>query len=580
MGVRYILIPALFILILAILLSGIPSTKNDDGLKEEITYDSIETDKYYSMNMKFVNYSDNDSGLFWKNMESEENVTKLSDDQFTDGEVLINLPFGFPFFDLIVTRVAVTKQGTVQAADPSVNWTIAPLNAKFGLTRCKISYFFQDNNVYVQWNNFRFDHEYYKQRDFSFQVRLGARGEIDFVYRRVPYNLTVLQETCDCLEDKFGVMFSHQESFKVFPYKETYELGFSMDFEKYEVKQGTVVRFFPADWCMGQKNCYDCTKTGYHLTSNQTARCSWCPAIQKCSSTRDSLRRMWKENKCDIYHLNASSSCSYEVKELISQRINEGNGGFRSLVDDFHLFFIQFFPNDAVLTNLLWLNEHSNPKIVELDSRDIIGPKVEKKLLSVISLFKTYVRNVAILKSGSIESLYACGWNVSPLLANFNESAGHIRVLETDESLTVQWNSMSLHKGESGLVSFQARIYKEGKIEFVYRTKIPTHLFAGDDSFHGYPVFIGAGFRMSGSCEFIGYNHDLKRDYITENTVLILSPPKSMLALAYECPREKEEEPKSFLQSCTNFFNSLTHDIKKSAVKGATKIVTKKILNG
>ncbi|CAB3387492.1 Hypothetical predicted protein [Cloeon dipterum] len=509
MGVRYILIPALFILILAILLSGIPSTKNDDGLKEEITYDSIETDKYYSMNMKFVNYSDNDSGLFWKNMESEENVTKLSDDQFTDGEVLINLPFGFPFFDLIVTRVAVTKQGTVQAADPSVNWTIAPLNAKFGLTRCKISYFFQ-----------------------------------------------------------------------VFPYKETYELGFSMDFEKYEVKQGTVVRFFPADWCMGQKNCYDCTKTGYHLTSNQTARCSWCPAIQKCSSTRDSLRRMWKENKCDIYHLNASSSCSYEVKELISQRINEGNGGFRSLVDDFHLFFIQFFPNDAVLTNLLWLNEHSNPKIVELDSRDIIGPKVEKKLLSVISLFKTYVRNVAILKSGSIESLYACGWNVSPLLANFNESAGHIRVLETDESLTVQWNSMSLHKGESGLVSFQARIYKEGKIEFVYRTKIPTHLFAGDDSFHGYPVFIGAGFRMSGSCEFIGYNHDLKRDYITENTVLILSPPKSMLALAYECPREKEEEPKSFLQSCTNFFNSLTHDIKKSAVKGATKIVTKKILNG
>ncbi|CAB3387493.1 Hypothetical predicted protein, partial [Cloeon dipterum] len=152
--------------------------------------------------------------------------------------------------------------------------------------------------------------------------------------------------------------------------------------------------------------------------------------------------------------------------------------------------------------------------------------KDREKLLSIFNLFNKNISEVAIFKSGSIESLYDCGWNISPMSAKFNAFAGRIRVLDTGESLTVQWNSMSLHKGESGLVSFQARIYKEGKIEFVYRTKIPTHLFAGDDTFHGYPVFIGAGFRMSGSCEFIGYDHDLKRDYITENTVLILSPPK------------------------------------------------------
>ncbi|CAB3381080.1 Hypothetical predicted protein [Cloeon dipterum] len=102
-------------------------------------------------------------------MESEENAAKLSDDQFIHGEALINLHFGFPFFDLNVTQVVVTKEGTVQSADPAVNWIITPLNTEFEMASCNISYLFQDNNFYVQWNNFRIGHVSFKEYDFSFQ---------------------------------------------------------------------------------------------------------------------------------------------------------------------------------------------------------------------------------------------------------------------------------------------------------------------------------------------------------------------------------------------------------------------------
>ncbi|CAB3381087.1 Hypothetical predicted protein [Cloeon dipterum] len=248
--------------------------------------------------------------LFWKNITGEEHAAMLTDDQFANGMVLIDLPFEFLLFDLNVTRVAVTKEGTIRSEDPSNKWAIAPLNANVGMTCTNISYLFHENSLFVQWNNFRFNHDKFGKHEFSFQVRLGVRGEIDFVYNAVPYNLTHLRENCDfCLADKFGVTYPRHEVFEVAPYNEIYELGFPMDFKNYEVKKGIVIRFFTADWCMGQKNCYDCTKTEFELSLNKTARCSWCPAIQKCSSTRDSLRNVWMEKKCDIHHVNESESC-------------------------------------------------------------------------------------------------------------------------------------------------------------------------------------------------------------------------------------------------------------------------------
>ncbi|CAB3381083.1 Hypothetical predicted protein [Cloeon dipterum] len=306
----------LFIVITAtaFLVSGIASTETVDEIKQQIGNSFHETDKYYSMKVNYVYYPEDDADIFPKNMESEESATNLSDDQFVDGKVMINLPFGFPLYDLNVTRVAVTKEGTIQSADPSVNWTIAPLKAKFGLTRCNISYFFQEKYFYVHWNNFRFNHEIFQEHEFRFQVRLGDNGDINFVYKEVPFNVKDLRDYCDFLGDKFGVMYTHQELFKVPPYKETYELGFSMDFKKYEVKKGTVVRFFPADWCMGQKNCYDCTETEFHRSPSKSVRCSWCPAIEKCSSTRDSLQHLWKENKCDIYHGNDPIFCHFDIQ--------------------------------------------------------------------------------------------------------------------------------------------------------------------------------------------------------------------------------------------------------------------------
>ncbi|CAB3381075.1 Hypothetical predicted protein [Cloeon dipterum] len=303
----------------AFLVSGIASTEKDnETIKELYGHSFYETDKYYSMKIHYFNKSDTVSDIFWKEIMDQNDVTVISDDQFVDGKALIDVPFGFKFFDLNVTRVAVTKEGTIQSADPSVNWTIAPLQTKFGMSRCYISYLVREKNFYVQWNNFLFNHESFKEYEFSFQVRLGDRGEIDFDYRSVPYNMTDYWKNCDCLGGKFGVMYSHHEVFEVpRPYHETHELGFSMDFENYEVQTGTVIRFFPADWCMGKKNCYDCTTTEYHLPPNKSVRCSWCPAIEKCSSTRDSLKHVWKENKCNIHHVNDPISCSFDA---------EGNG--------------------------------------------------------------------------------------------------------------------------------------------------------------------------------------------------------------------------------------------------------------
>ncbi|CAB3386043.1 Hypothetical predicted protein [Cloeon dipterum] len=266
-------LPFILIFSTAFLPSGMASTKDDPVHNEGVSFQAY--DENYSMKIKFANNYETFADLLWNKMKNEENAVMLSDDQFFDGKALINLPFGIQLFDLNVTRVAVTKEGTILSADPSANWTIAPLNAKSGMSRCNISYLIKDKNLYVRWNNFRFSHMYYfKQYEFSFQVRLGDRGDIDFVYRRVPYNLLNFRIHCDCLGDKFGVMYSCQEEFKVPPFKETYELGYSMDLEKCKVKDGTVARFSPADKCMFQKNCYDCTKTQFHINASEN-----CPML-------------------------------------------------------------------------------------------------------------------------------------------------------------------------------------------------------------------------------------------------------------------------------------------------------------
>ncbi|CAB3381077.1 Hypothetical predicted protein [Cloeon dipterum] len=258
----------------AFLVSEFASAEIDDELMEHVF---IGTDKYSLMKFHFTNHYP--ASLFWVNMESGQRATKLSDDQFIDGKATIYLPFDFQLFDLIVTRVAVTKEGTIQSADPSANWTIAPLKANFGMSHCDISYIFNGYGLYVQWNNFRFNHNNFGEHDFSFQVRLGDKGEIDFVYRRVPYNLTALRQTCHCLGESFGVMFSHQEVYNVLPYdEETFELGFSADFAEFTVKDGTVVRF-------------------------------------KCSNKRDIFKHVWNWGICDSKHFDHWDYCSVYLKE-------------------------------------------------------------------------------------------------------------------------------------------------------------------------------------------------------------------------------------------------------------------------
>ncbi|XP_065350660.1 plexin domain-containing protein 2-like [Cloeon dipterum] len=287
-----------------------------------------ETDKNFSMKIHYANYPDDDANLFWINMESEKNAKTWNESMYLT--VSFDVPFGFQLFDLNVTRIVVTPQGIIEPEELRLynkKWNIAPLNGKFGTRSSKISILVKGNNLYIQWNKFRFDDEYYGQHEFSFQVRLGERGEIDFVYRKVPYNMTDLQKACpECLEDKFGVVYTHHEVFEV-PrrYIESYKLGFSMDFEKYEVKDGTVVRFFPADRCMGQKNSDDCTKTKFQINAKKTGQCSWCPAIRKCSSKRDSLRHAWKENKCDDNDKNVPSTSHSDSKNI------SDNGSFKSM---------------------------------------------------------------------------------------------------------------------------------------------------------------------------------------------------------------------------------------------------------
>ncbi|CAB3381079.1 Hypothetical predicted protein [Cloeon dipterum] len=304
----------LFVLLTAtaFLVSGIASTETVDEILERIKYDIIDLDKNYSMKFHYVDFRNDGSDFLWKNMESEEDATEFTEDLFVDGKVSLILPFGFPFFDRNVTHVAVTTQGTIQSDEPSVNWTIAPLNAKFGMTRSNIYFLHEVNDIYIQWNNFRFDHVYFKEHDFSFQVRLSASGEIVFVYKKVPYHLKLLREICDCLENEFGVIYSYEEvrpaieqivelffAYEAVPASsKTYELGYSTDFEKLEVRPGTLIRFSMADTCMFKNSCESCTETKFHLIPERPQQCHWCKKIQRCSSLRDGVRDEWYNKTC------------------------------------------------------------------------------------------------------------------------------------------------------------------------------------------------------------------------------------------------------------------------------------------
>ncbi|CAB3381084.1 Hypothetical predicted protein [Cloeon dipterum] len=477
----------IFLTAIVFLVYGIASAETDDVIKRQRRVSVQATDKHYSMNFKYVN---NDNAAVGKSSEillSDEKATKLSDDQFSNGIAFIDLPFAFPFFDLNVTRVAVRKEGIILSADPSANWTIAPLNAKSGMSCSSIYHLVRDNTLYVQWIDFRFNHKDFEEHKFRFQVRLSDTGKIEFVYQEVPYIMKALQKRCDCLEDKFGVMYTHQELFKVAPYNETYELGFSLDFEEYRVNSGTLLTFYTADGCMFRKNCSDCTRTEYHLTSNLTARCLWCPAIEKCSSTRDSLRNVWMENKCDV---NATSFCSYDFEGDSSSYYSLLFFATVLIIVIIVIIFLLYKYGGELLScktssgySFVKDNDQADDviqmqEIPYMSDDEFIDGKAFIDVPFGLQLFDLNVTRVAVTKEGTILSADpSVNWTIAPLNAKSGKSKCQIFYLMHRNILYVQWiNFQFIHEDfQEHKFKFLVKLSKKGEIKFLYQ-EVPYNL--------------------------------------------------------------------------------------------------------
>ncbi|CAB3381090.1 Hypothetical predicted protein [Cloeon dipterum] len=216
----------------------------------------------------------------------------LPGQNLTDSMVKIDLPFTFKFFKENVRQVAVTKQGTLESTG-NVDWVISPLFADFDGTNSVIMYYRTGHVLAIQWNNLTLNYQklsFLGRQEFSFQVVLHQSGRIDFLYKRVPFDLKQLRAFVGRRQFKglFGA------GYRIKKFRGSIYFGYGMNIDEYELMDWTTISIIPDFSCSVHTTCQSCAGNSINLSSNSSLACVWIAELKKCESVDELFPLMKK----------------------------------------------------------------------------------------------------------------------------------------------------------------------------------------------------------------------------------------------------------------------------------------------
>ncbi|CAI2348773.1 unnamed protein product [Caenorhabditis sp. 36 PRJEB53466] len=217
------------------------------------------------------------------------------------------LQFKFPFYGHKMANLTIATGGFIYIGDHTHNWLaatqyIAPLMANFHtyLNNSNIVYADDGESFVVEWRNVQLKEDKEKNA-FTFQAILHKNGDIVFIYRDVPYDISNISDANHPV--KLGIsdayMFKHNLHQSTAPKRVIYEYH-RIELAAKKIVSNTVVILKAQPTCISFDTCHSCTNA-----SIPHFNCLWCHAKKThggpfCTDEAGLHRRrqQWFEGNC------------------------------------------------------------------------------------------------------------------------------------------------------------------------------------------------------------------------------------------------------------------------------------------
>lgn len=252
---------------------------------------------------------------YWVDMNNRPDVTNHSMLSHSHRRaVTVTLPFKFQFYGHEIENVTIATGGFLYTGDYIHSWLaatqyIAPLMANFDTSLSNdsnVKYVYNSTAFTVLWENVSLQDQP-NSGNFTFEVTLKSNGDIIFVYHHIP------QITADLTDHFHPVKIGLSDAYIMdrtifFVRRKTIFEYHRVQFDKKDLKNGTVIYLKPLPTCQTKTTCESC------LTRDVAFECQWCD--NRCSNGFDRRRHDWMKKECDKKRINETKYCSLANEKI------------------------------------------------------------------------------------------------------------------------------------------------------------------------------------------------------------------------------------------------------------------------
>ena len=463
---------------------------NSAGFKDD-------REKYYSYEVK--NIAADDFHNYWPDTRTRVNLPK------GQKNYSLKLPFDVTFYNHPVSELFIFPEGFVSVSNIKTGHDsryIAPLPIAFEChhsNTSSLSYWLDKNknqSVTVQWEDC-VPKNIPMKLPFTFRLKVWRKGLIEFIYKKL--GISIQTGILDFLDDEINIGISDSITTGNFTYK-YHEVNVP---QKYIAEHVLVsIRPLPGS-CIEMDSCDKCVKA-----FRDDHHCYWCPDIDKCLSGMDFHKPAYLSARCS----SAKEETVCKMKKFLpfveetttvvtvtktTQKPRYNGVTFTSKTKYYNATLI----TDPERVEALWINVSEQSKI-------ITGVNDWIKLPFPFPFFgdrKTHFKITS--KPGQIRfkhstpdplfNIYASGiymlpthvWEAPPPM-----QWGEFTKVESKESfdrVTIQWTLISRTKKDEPAPCYQATLFADGNIDFVYKKTSETQSYPKPSEIQKYSIALG-----------------------------------------------------------------------------------------
>ncbi|XP_041451774.1 plexin domain-containing protein 2 isoform X2 [Drosophila obscura] len=281
---------------------------SEEVINKGIINDSLNrTEDYHEYYNSTLYINKAEAAALWSQLRTVPENSMLSSSHRR--AMTVELQFDFPFYGHYVRNITVATGGFLYTGEYVHSWLaatqyIAPLMANFDTSMSSDSVVrLHDNGTAFTavWENVTLQDkpDYGK---FTFSVTLHQSGDIVFGYFQVPTQINSIQDNQHPVKVGLSDAYIIDKHLYFARRKTIYEYH-RVTFQRKEITNATIIILTALPTCLGYNDCQSC------INHNTTFACSWCPALNRCSTGTDRKKHEWIQKGCDTTSMHDIGSC-------------------------------------------------------------------------------------------------------------------------------------------------------------------------------------------------------------------------------------------------------------------------------